>query len=71
MASYSEQMELIEEIFNLFDTDGQKQLDEEELASAIFAMGFSQHGHVQESPMYPAQHLVIITYISCLCLRLI
>ena len=47
MVSYTEQMELIEEIFNLFDTDGQQQLDEEELASAIFALGFSQHGHVQ------------------------
>ena len=41
------QMDMIEEIFNLFDTDGQKQLDEEELASAIFALGFSQHGHLE------------------------
>jgi Ca2+-binding EF-hand superfamily protein len=40
-------MDLIKEIFNLFDTDGQQQLDEEELASAIFALGFSQHDHVQ------------------------
>ena len=41
------QLELIEEVFNLFDTDGQQQLDEEELASAIFALGFSQNGHMK------------------------
>jgi Ca2+-binding EF-hand superfamily protein len=44
-------MDMIEEIFNLFDTDGQHQLDEEELASAIFALGFSQKGHVQVKQM--------------------
>jgi hypothetical protein len=38
---------MIEEIFNLFDTDGEQQLDEDELAAAIFAMGFSQCDHVQ------------------------
>ncbi len=43
---------MIEEIFNLFDTDGEQQLDEEELAAAVFAMGFSQHDHVQ----VPEQH---------------
>jgi hypothetical protein len=43
---------LIKEIFNLFDTDGEQQLDEEELAAAVFAMGFSQHNHVQ----VPYQH---------------
>ncbi len=44
-----EQMDMIRDVFNLFDTDGQQQLDEEELAAAIFAMGFSQHDHVQVS----------------------
>ncbi len=43
---------MIEEIFNLFDTDGEQQLDEDELAAAIFAMGFSQCDHVQ----VPEQH---------------
>ncbi len=38
---------MIEEVFNLFDTDGQQQLDEDELASAIFALGFSQNDHVK------------------------
>jgi hypothetical protein len=38
---------MIKEVFDLFDTDGQQQLDEEELAHAIYALGFSQHGHVQ------------------------
>jgi hypothetical protein len=38
---------MIEEVFNLFDTDGQQQLDEEELASAIFALGLSQNGHLE------------------------
>ncbi len=42
-----EQANMIEEIFNLFDTDGEQQLDEDELAAAIFAMGFSQCDHVQ------------------------
>jgi Ca2+-binding EF-hand superfamily protein len=41
------QLDMIEEVFNLFDTDGQQQLDEEELASAIFALGFSQNGHLE------------------------
>ncbi len=42
-----EQKDMIVEVFNLFDTDGQQQLDEDELASAIFALGFSQNDHVQ------------------------
>ena len=42
-----EQMDMIEEVFELFDTDGQHQLDEDELASAIFALGFSQHDHMK------------------------
>ena len=41
------QLTLIREVFELFDTDGEQQLDEEELASAIFAMGFCQHGHAE------------------------
>ncbi len=41
------QLVLIREVFELFDTDGEQQLDEEELASAIFAMGFSQHSHAE------------------------
>ncbi len=44
---FETQLGMIEEVFNLFDTDGQQQLDEEELASAIFALGFSQKGHVE------------------------
>ena len=36
-----EQNNMIREVFNLFDTDGEGQLDEVELASAIFTMGFS------------------------------
>ncbi len=32
---------MMTEVFNLFDTDGEQQLDEEELAAAVFAMGFS------------------------------
>ena len=38
---------MIEEVFNLFDTDGQQQLDEEELACAICAMGFCQTGYAE------------------------
>ncbi len=53
------QVDLIEEIFNLFDTDGQQQLDEEELASAIFALGFSQQGHVQVKQISPAQERTV------------
>jgi hypothetical protein len=41
------QLETIKEVFELFDTDGQHQLDEEELACAIYTLGFSQKGHVQ------------------------
>ena len=41
------QLTLIREVFELFDTDGEQQLDEAELASAIFAMGFCQHGHAE------------------------
>ncbi len=44
------QLDLIEEVFNLFDTDGQQQLDEEELASAIFTLGFSQNSHMKLVP---------------------
>ncbi len=47
---------MIKEIFNLFDTDGQQQLDEEELASAIFAMGFSQNDHLQVPSDCPAYY---------------
>eukprot|EP00291_Cryptomonas_curvata_P024939 CAMPEP_0172173548 /NCGR_PEP_ID=MMETSP1050-20130122/13127_1 /TAXON_ID=233186 /ORGANISM="Cryptomonas curvata, Strain CCAP979/52" /LENGTH=407 /DNA_ID=CAMNT_0012845339 /DNA_START=2406 /DNA_END=3629 /DNA_ORIENTATION=- len=43
----TEQLEMIREVFDLFDTDGQQQLDEEELACALSAMGFSQTGHVE------------------------
>ncbi len=52
---------MIVEVFNLFDTDGQQQLDEEELAAAIFAMGFSQRGHVQvkASVMSILQHFLL------------
>ena len=42
-----EQNIMIREVFNLFDTDGEGQLDEAELASAIFTMGFSSHNHVE------------------------
>ncbi len=42
-----EQKDVIEEVFKLFDTDGQHQLDEGELASAIYALGFSQNDHVK------------------------
>ncbi len=38
---------MIEEVFDLFDTDGQQQLDEHELACAICAMGFCQTGYVE------------------------
>jgi hypothetical protein len=38
---------MIKEVFELFDTDGQQQLDEEELACAIYTLGFSQNGHIQ------------------------
>ena len=36
---------MIKEVFDLFNTDGQGGLEEDELASAIFAMGFSTSGH--------------------------
>jgi hypothetical protein len=32
----------VKEVFELFDTDGQIELDEDELASAVYALGFSQ-----------------------------
>ena len=38
---------MVEEVFNLFDTDGQQQLDVEELACAICAMGFCQTGYTE------------------------
>jgi hypothetical protein len=41
------QLAMIKEVFDLFDTDGQHQLDEEELALAIYTLGFSQNRHVQ------------------------
>ncbi len=41
------QLTLIKEIFELFDTDGNFLLDEEELALAIYSLGFSQTRHVQ------------------------
>lgn len=41
------QSAMIKEVFELFDTDGQNQLDEEELARAIFTLGFSHKGHLQ------------------------
>ena len=40
-----EQKTMIQEVFHLFDTDGQGQLEEKELAGAIFAMGFSTNNH--------------------------
>ena len=45
-------MAMIKEVFELFDTDGQQQLDEEELACAIYTLGFSQNGHVQVVFLY-------------------
>jgi hypothetical protein len=41
------QLAMIKEVFELFDTDGQHQLDEEELALAIYTLGFSQNRHFQ------------------------
>jgi hypothetical protein len=41
------QLDMIEEVFNLFDTDGQQQLDEGELACAICAMGFCKTGYAE------------------------
>ena len=41
----SEQALMLKEVFQLFDTDGKGQLGEKELASAIFAMGFSTQQH--------------------------
>lgn len=46
------QVATIKEVFELFDTDGQHQLDEEELACAIYTLGFSQNGHVQVECQY-------------------
>ena len=40
-----EQKAMIQDVFHLFDTAGQGQLDEKELAGAIFAMGFSTNNH--------------------------
>jgi hypothetical protein len=40
-------MVMIKDVFELFDTDGDQQLDEDELARAIHTLGFSQNGHVQ------------------------
>ena len=41
------QLRIAEDVFELFDTDGQNELDEEELASALYALGFSQEGHFE------------------------
>ncbi len=41
------QLRIVEDVFELFDTDGQHELDEEELASALYALGFSQEGHFE------------------------
>jgi Ca2+-binding EF-hand superfamily protein len=41
------QLRIVKEVFELFDTDGQNELDEEELASALYALGFSQEGHFE------------------------
>jgi Ca2+-binding EF-hand superfamily protein len=41
------QKKLVKDVFELFDTDGQNELDDEELASAIYALGFSQEGHIE------------------------
>jgi Ca2+-binding EF-hand superfamily protein len=43
---------MIREVFDLFDTDGEGQLDEAELASAIFAMGFSSHNHEELAAIF-------------------
>jgi hypothetical protein len=56
VAGGAPQLMLIREVFELFDTDGEQQLDEEELASAIFAMGFSQHGHAEVCCEIPPSH---------------
>jgi Ca2+-binding EF-hand superfamily protein len=47
-----EQLAMIKEVFELFDTDGQQQLDEEELSLAIYTLGFSQTSHVQVVCLY-------------------
>ena len=39
------QLGLVNEVFELFDTDGQHELDEDELASAVYALGFSQEDY--------------------------
>ncbi len=41
------QLALIQEVFELFDTNGEGQLDEEELGSAMFALGFCQRGRAE------------------------
>ena len=40
-----EQTKMMRDVFNLFDTDGMGSLEEGELATAIFAMGFSTSNH--------------------------
>jgi Ca2+-binding EF-hand superfamily protein len=49
MRTIMRQLAMIKEVFELFDTDGEQQLDEEELALAIYTLGFSQTNHVQVS----------------------
>ena len=40
-----QQTDMIREVFELFDTDGEGKLQEDELASALFAMGISTRNH--------------------------
>jgi hypothetical protein len=42
-----EEKDLFQAVFKLFDTDGEGKLEERELASAIYAMGFSTRDHRQ------------------------
>ncbi len=41
------QLRIVKEVFELFDTDGQNELDEVELASALYALGFSQEHYLE------------------------
>ncbi len=51
------QLKLVKEVFELFDTDGQNELDEDELALAVYALGFSQEDY-SEVPFTNYHHLL-------------
>ena len=55
---------MIEEVFNLFDTDGQQQLDVDELSCAICAMGFCQTGYGEVLPFCACVRVCV-----CACVR--